>query len=202
MKYDILLYMNDIKETIAKNITYLRQKNGITQAEMGEKLNYTDKSVSKWENGDATPPIETIADIADYFNVSIEDMCRHDLSQSVELKPDNGKRIANKIVISLLSVSLVWLIATLVFVFVRIFVKDFSDGWKFFIYAVPVSLILVLIFNSLWGEKKRKYLIVSLLGWAIIASVYVAVLKYNVWQIFLLGIPLQISAIFWSKLHK
>ncbi|MBQ9513627.1 MAG: helix-turn-helix transcriptional regulator [Clostridia bacterium] len=194
--------MNDIKETIAKNITYLRQKNGITQAEMGEKLNYTDKSVSKWENGDATPPIETIADIADYFNVSIEDMCRHDLSQSVELKPDNGKRIANKIVISLLSVSLVWLIATLVFVFVRIFVKDFSDGWKFFIYAVPVSLILVLIFNSLWGEKKRKYLIVSLLGWAIIASVYVAVLKYNVWQIFLLGIPLQISAIFWSKLHK
>ena len=71
MKYDILLYMNDIKETIAKNITYLRQKNGITQAEMGEKLNYTDKSVSKWENGDATPPIETIADIADYFNVSI-----------------------------------------------------------------------------------------------------------------------------------
>ena len=202
MKYDILLYMNNVKENIAKNITYLRQKKGITQAELGEKLNYTDKSVSKWENGDATPPIETISDIADFFNVSIEDICKRDLSQSYDIKSANCKRNANKVIILLLSLSLVWLIATLAFVVMPILFIDFAGGWKFFIYAVPVSFILILIFNSVWGEKKRKYLIVSILGWSIIVSVYVALIKYNIWQIFLLGVPLQISAIFWSKLHK
>ena len=43
--------MTDIKGTIAKNISELRQANKMTQLTLAEKLNYSDKAVSKWERG-------------------------------------------------------------------------------------------------------------------------------------------------------
>ena len=50
--------MKDVKDILAENLTHLRQASGITQSELAKRLNYTDKSVSKWEHGDAVPPID------------------------------------------------------------------------------------------------------------------------------------------------
>ena len=43
--------MDDIKNIVAKNITELRLLNNMTQMELAEKINYSDKTVSKWERG-------------------------------------------------------------------------------------------------------------------------------------------------------
>ena len=63
--------MNDVKTTVAKNITELRLLNNMTQSELGEKLNYSDKTISKWERAESTPDISVLCDIADLFGVTV-----------------------------------------------------------------------------------------------------------------------------------
>ena len=47
--------MNNIKSIIAQNITDLRRAKGLTQLELAEQLNYSDKAVSKWERAESMP---------------------------------------------------------------------------------------------------------------------------------------------------
>lgn len=49
----------------------IRMKNNLTQNEMAEKLAVTRQAVSRWENGDSTPNIETLKQISKDFNISI-----------------------------------------------------------------------------------------------------------------------------------
>lgn len=62
--------MKSIGETIAS----LRKKNGMTQNELAEKMNVTDKAVSKWERDISCPDINTISKLADILNVSVEEL--------------------------------------------------------------------------------------------------------------------------------
>jgi len=73
-----------------------------------------------------------------------------------------------------------------------------------FVYAVPVSLIVWLVFNSIWFRPRLNYLIISLLVWSLLATLQLTILPfgYNVWPIYLLGIPAQLIIIIWSKLQK
>ena len=70
--------MNDIKSVVAKNIVELRQAKGMTQLELGEKLNYSDKAVSKWEHGDSMPDISVLVEMADMFGVTIDYLVRQE----------------------------------------------------------------------------------------------------------------------------
>ena len=62
--------MNELKNIIASNITYLRKQKKLTQAELAQELNYSDKAVSKWERGESVPDIETLKNIAEMFEVT------------------------------------------------------------------------------------------------------------------------------------
>ena len=63
--------MATINENIAKNIIMLRKERKWTQQDLADKLNYSDKTISKWERGDSTPDIEMLAKVAEVFNVDI-----------------------------------------------------------------------------------------------------------------------------------
>ena len=103
--------MDNVKENIAKNIARLRTENNMTQPELAKKLNYTDKSVSKWEHGIATPPIDVLKEIADIFGVTVDDMLRDMSDEEYDKIYTAKENKPNKIIITLLAVSLVWLIA-------------------------------------------------------------------------------------------
>ena len=64
--------MDNINENIAENITKLRKRAGITQSDLADKLNYSDKAISKWERGENVPSIEMLYEIAKIFDVNIE----------------------------------------------------------------------------------------------------------------------------------
>ena len=49
-----------VKKRIGANIAYYRRRAGLTQAGLAEKLNYSDKAVSKWERGDSIPDVLTL----------------------------------------------------------------------------------------------------------------------------------------------
>ena len=205
-------YMEDIKAIIADNLVHLRRKNGMTQIELAEKLNYSDKAVSKWERGESVPDITVLKSIADMFGVTVDYLITSDHSES-ELKFDDGSEVAEqrarkrkrmRVMIAGMSVLLVWLIAAVIFVPIDIALSDVFLHWLAFVYAVPVSMLVWLIFNALWFNKRRNYLIISLMVWTLLIATHLNVLLcgYNVWQIYLLGIPGQLIIILWSSIGK
>ena len=201
--------MEDLKKTVAKNLIDLRQLNKLTQAELAERLNYSDKAVSKWERGDSLPDVTVLKTIADMFNVTVDYLLReeHDAAE----KPDPADQLAkkiqrrNRIVITGLALLLVWLVATCVFVFPSLVGIEKSKVMIAFIYAVPVSMIVWLVFNSIWFNQRRNFLIISLLMWSTLSSVFLTDQIFrlgipNSWLIFVLGVPGQIIVIVWSAL--
>ena len=76
------------RDIISKNILSLRKKAGYTQAELADKLNYSDKAISKWERGESLPDAEMLYNIATLFGVEIgylfEEHNNVELPQDVE----------------------------------------------------------------------------------------------------------------------
>lgn len=194
--------MNDLKKTIGKNIIELRKSSSMTQAELAEKINYSDKAVSKWECGDAVPDIAVLKGLADMFSVSVDYLLEDVHESPVTSAADTSVKKRNKCIITALSSSLVWLIATLVFTIINLCLVGNGFAWLAFIYAVPVTAIVLLVFNSIWGRIKYNFIIITVLVWTTLASIYFTLLKYNIWLIFIIGIPAQIIILLWSGLKK
>ena len=192
--------MEQLKTAFAKNISDLRKSRGLTQTELAEKLNYSDKSVSKWERGESIPDVASVKGIADYFGVSVDYLLEeeHDEKPSIAVSP---RVIKNRRIISLLATMLVWLIATVMFVCFAS-TKVFDQSWMVFVYAVPTSLVVLLIFNSIWGNGRHNFLIISGLVWSVLATLYLSLYQIanNFWLIFIIGIPAEIIIILWSNL--
>lgn len=197
--------MNSVKNNLSKNLTNLRIANKMTQADLAKKINYTDKSISKWENGDATPPIDVIKTLAESYGVTIDYLVESHPDENMDrlYKSDKLAR-ANKIIITSLAVSLVWLIATALFVYGNLY-GLIKYSWLCFIHAIPISLVVVLIFNCIWGKRSYIFIIVSVLTWSIITSFFLHFTVYTPeapWIIFIIGVPPQIAIILWSQLKR
>jgi transcriptional regulator with XRE-family HTH domain len=193
--------MEITKNTVAKNIVRLRQASGMTQADLAAKLNYSDKAVSKWERGESLPDVAVLAQIADLFQVSLDWLVRGEV-MSAEPAVKERSRL-NRVMVTIMSVVLVWLVAALVFMVIHLIAGGSVVNALVFIYAVPASLIVWLVFNSSWFRPRMNFLIISLLVWSLLATIHLSILPfgYNVWPIYILGIPGQIIIFIWSKLR-
>ena len=117
----------------------------------------------------------------------------------------NKKSKRNKTIVALLAGCCCWLVATIAFVILVIARQDAFPAWLCFIYAMPVCSIVNIVFNSMWGRAKLNYLIISVLIWTLILSIYLSVLLIwgpNIWVLFLVGIPGQIITFIWSLFTK
>ncbi len=192
--------MEDIKKIISKNIQMLRKDASMTQSELAERLNYSDKAVSKWERGESVPDVVVLKQIADLFGVTVDYLieAEHDLtSMSLATKKIIRK---NRLIISLLATAMVWLLATIAFVVLGLVMHTVSRVWTAYLVAVPVSCIVLLVFNSIWGRTKLNFVIISVLIWSVLATLYIILSIKELWLIFVLGIPAQIIVLLWSNL--
>ena len=201
--------MEDIKTIIAQNIANLRRESGMTQIELADKLNYSDKAISKWERGESVPDVTVLKAIADLFGVTVDYLISSEHAESARTKEnaDPEKALQRKrkhAMITSMSIILVWVIATILFIVLDVALKDTHVHLLAFAYAVPVSCIVWVVFNSLWHNKRWNYAIISLMVWTLLACVHLSVLAggVNLWQIYLLGIPGQIIIFLWSKMGK
>lgn len=192
---------NNIQEILISNLISLRKSRSLTQIELGEKINYSDKTISKWENGDSCPNIEAVHKLAKFYDVSIDDLLSEDFQIDKKIVAEK-QRNNSKLIISLLAVMTVWLIATIIFVAISLL--DIANAWMVFIVAVPASAIVALVFNSIWGNTRFNYLIISILLWTLLTAIFLSALKYVrvLWVIFLIGVPIQIAIILWSQLKR
>lgn len=195
--------MNDLKNIIANNIINLRKEKKLTQLEFANILNYSDKAVSKWERAESMPDIVVLKQISDVFGVSV-DYLLNEHTQKEEEKlvavKDKKKAKINKIPLTLLAASPIWIIATLIFTLISIFLD--KSIWYVFYISVPLTILIFLIFNSIFGNRRNNYFIVSCFVWSIILCFYLSFIKFNPWQLFILGIPAQIIIILWASLKK
>ena len=194
--------MENIKQIAAKNITDLRRAANMTQLELAERLNYSDKAVSKWERGESLPDVAVLKQIADLFQVSMDYLVTADHTQHPAPVVYEGRELRNRRIIMGISVILVWLAAAIAFVVVDIVMGASARNWIIFGYAVPISLVVILVFNSLWFNPRWNFLIISCLMWVVLAGLHIGVLLlgYNVWIIYILGIPGQAIILLWSGL--
>ena len=197
--------MQALKFIIAKNIQKLRQEKGMTQAELAEKLNYSDKSVSKWERGESLPDIVVLKSVADLFEVTLDYLVEEEHNGkpvTKEIMDKNYKR--NCYIITGTSIFMVALIATLLFGILFMFFPKTGYPWLCYAYAVPVGLIVWLVFNSIWFNPRKNFMIVSLLVWSLLAALYLTfvVMGYHILPILLVGVPAQLIIWMWSKLKN
>lgn len=201
-----------LKKQIGANIASYRKRMRLTQVRLAEKLNYSDKAISKWERGESVPDVQTLVQLSELFGVTVNDL----LVDPYELPENPGKveqvmgravektlkRKADKRIISMLSSLLVWFVALLIFVVLSSL--DIAKSWLAFIYAVPANAIVLLSLRSAWKDFRWNQILISVIVWGCLISLYITLflfLHVNVWKIFLLGIPGQIAVLLWFRLY-
>ena len=197
--------MEDLKPIIAKNLTALRQNAKLTQSELAERLNYSDKAISKWERAESLPDITVLKAIADLCGVPRDYLVReeHEVPETPPAQQPVAAPSRNHRVITTLSILIVWFVATLAYVLMDMIAPALLVRYIVFVYALPVSMIVWLVFNSIWFNRRRNFPIISLMMWTGLASVVLTLYAFGIgsWQLLLLGIPGQIAIWLWSKLQ-
>jgi len=195
-----------IKREIGSNIAAYRRKNHMTQAELAERLNYSDKAVSKWERGESIPDVITLVQLAKLFCIRVDDLVTDAVAQETpgETKPvKEHKHQGNKRVVQMLVSLLVWFVA--LFVYVVLSSVDVPKSWIGFFYAVPANAIVLLSLRSAWRMYSWNFALVSLIVWGCLLSFYATMLVFtgfNIWKLFLLGILGQGAVCLWFQLQR
>lgn len=189
--------MDELKLIVASNLIKLRQAAGMTQAELGEKLNYSDKTVSKWERGESIPDAYVLTRLAEIYGLTVNDLLRDDSqwqdpAERARAEEQAGARSFSSRVVTLVAIVGIWTMA--VIMFVTFWLAFDQLQWLIFACAVPVSLITLLVLNSVWNKGKHNMLIIMTLVAALITLVYLFMLYYKLqpWQLFLILIPAEL----------
>ena len=196
--------MEDIKGIIAKNISELRQLNNMTQLELAEKLNYSDKAVSKWERAESSPDISVLVEIAKMFGVSLDYLVNDEHKEQAVFDGKIEGAKYNRKAIAYISESTGWVVAIFAFIITTLIIGKVTFQFLYFVYALSVVLVVKLVFNSVWFNPRRNYFIISLLMWSILVSVHITFLYFNVnvALIYLLGVAGQFVIILWSFIRN
>ena len=208
--------MNDekLKTQLGANIVAYRKRSGLTQAKLAEQLNYSDKAVSKWERGESMPDVRTLVQLAELFEISTDELLvdpeaipkdsggriEHAMETAVE---KTLKRKANKRIILALCSLLVWFVA--LFVYVVVSSMDIPKSWITFFYAIPADAIVQLSMRSAWRDFRWNKTLISIFMWGSILSVYLTLFLFwgfNVWRLFLLGVPGQLAIWLWFRMYR
>lgn len=184
----------NLRALLAKNLAHYRRQSGLTQSELSERINYSDKSVSKWERGEGMPDVYVLTQLADIFGITINDL----LADTPKPLPSNRSR--QHVVIVLLSVGLVWLCATIAYFFSMLFAPNAPWNWMAFIVAIPVSAIVLVVFSCMWWKLWMRFLSVSLLLWGMALTIQLPLRVENISLIYVLAAVLQVLVVLWYVL--
>ena len=131
-----------LRKTIGKNISLYRKAHGDTQAALGQKLNYSDKAISKWERGESLPDVYVLTQIAALYDVTVGNLIG-------ESKPRIQASPHLHLYVFLLTAALIFVIATILVVTFELFNVPFNT-WLFLLYAAALSAVAAVVYTWLW----------------------------------------------------
>ncbi|MFA7637461.1 MAG: helix-turn-helix transcriptional regulator [Monoglobales bacterium] len=190
--------MEDLKVIVASNISRLRKDFGLTQAELAEKINYSDKSVSKWERADALPDLNVTKQLADLFGVSVDFL----LTTHTEWKitpPEHNTPSYDSDIITAIAMVGIFAAALLIFL---IFFFIGNVIWEIFAYSIGVALICLLVLNNVWKKRRHNLLIISLIVLWVFSVVYISLRKANLWPLLFLLLPAELIVFLSFKIKR
>ncbi len=203
-KTDAAQGKQDITRVLAANIAAERKRAGMTQAELAEVLGYSDKTISKWERAEGLPDVLCLKRMADRFGISVDALLTlpgedkranpqpatntPETPDTIQQESDmsSGKMDINHGAVSAIAVIGVWMLALLVYLIGRFTEVDLSLA---LCAAIPVTGLLAVIFNGLWGNKKMTFWLCSFFVVGMIFLLCWILRAYHVWQLLWLCIP-------------
>ena len=187
--------IEEYKNNLTKNLVKYRTESGLTQSKLAEKINYSDKSISKWERGEGTPDVGVLLQLCEIYSISLNDFFE-DQSQK-EILPKKKHR-NKKLFISLLSGTLVFFIAAFAFAVLFMIPQTHSFAWMSFIYAIPVLGIVMTTFSSIWGKALYRIISTSIIIWGLLISLCLSLNMFKfIWILCAAGGFFQLLTIFW-----
>lgn len=190
--------MEELRAIVARNLAACRRAAGLTQLQLAEKLNYSDKAVSKWERGESLPDVAVLCDLARLYGVTLDYLVSDHTGEKDPPSAGKGRRRA---VVAAMSCLLVLLAATLIFSSLYFFGAEVPRPWLTFLWALPACGILLIVFSALWGGKILRTLSVSFLIWTAALCVWFTFSFPYSWLVFVVAVPLQALALFWFLLR-
>ena len=183
------MLLSELKLISASNIIRLRTQAGLTQAELGEKLNYSDKTISKWERGEAIPDAYVLTQMAEIFGVTVDYLLStHDAwenpNQQEEQEQGRSRHSVNMIIA--IAVLGVWTMA--LSVFVLLWLLDFIV-WQSFIVALPVSILTYMVLICVFNRRKYLQYVIAAFVLSVFVLLYFVLPLQKPWQLFLVAVP-------------
>lgn len=197
--------MANAKENVRANLIRLRKENKLTQIELAEKIGYSDKAISRWETGEVNPDIETLDKLAGLYGIDITVLFTEYNPKAVREEKESSydkHQLGRKIAVWILTVVALWYIGIMMYIYSNTFLVDKSRTWLIYIWLLPITFFLSLLFNMKWGTGVLSIVFSSLLCWSLLTSVYLQFLDYNVYLLFISGVPIQVAILLLAYMRK
>jgi transcriptional regulator with XRE-family HTH domain len=197
--------MDELKLVVASNLIKLRQQAGMTQAELGEKLNYSDKTVSKWERGESIPDAYVLTQLAELYGLTVDALLHSDdgwHAPTEDSRPDRtqGSASFSSRIVTMVAIVGIWTCAIILFVVLWLAIDRLV--WIIFPSAMPITLITLLVLNSVWNRGRHNMIIVMALVACILVLLYLILFALRPWPLFLILIPAELIVVLSFHIRK
>ena len=183
------MLLSELKLISASNIIRLRTKAGLTQAELGEKLNYSDKTISKWERGEAIPDAYVLTQMAEIFGVTVDYLLStHDAWENPNEPEEQEQGISRHSVNMIIAIAVLGVWTMALSVFVLLWLLDFIV-WQSFIVALPVSILTYMVLICVFNRRKHLQYVIAAFVLSIFVLLYFVLPLQKPWQLFLIAVP-------------
>ena len=202
----------ELKNRVGSGIARLRRERGLTQAELAERINYSDKAVSKWERGESLPDVLTLMNLAQILETDLNTLTGCGAQEALPEVPEEPeiteklpptRRRADRSAVQKLSSILVWVVALFLYMVLEAF--EVPHLWLLFVLAVPANAIVLLSLRSAWKIYGWNRVLISVIMWGFLLVIYLLlwlVGHVNVWKILLMGILGQAAIGLWFKMFR
>ncbi|MBR7179107.1 MAG: helix-turn-helix domain-containing protein [Oscillospiraceae bacterium] len=207
----------ELKTRVGANIARLRRERGLTQAELAERISYSDKAVSKWERSESLPDVLTLLNLAEQLGTDLNTLtgCAPEAAPVPEPEPVPETPVksaveklkkhypADKTVIQKLSSLLVWVVALFLHMLLDAF--GVEHLWMLYVTAIPANAIVLLSLRSAWRLYGWNRFLISVIMWGALAVLYLILylgFGVNAWRILLMGLLGQAAILLWFKMFR
>ena len=210
----------EFKQILSANLVRFRKQAGLTQAEVAAHINYSDKSVSKWERGEGCPDVYVLALLAQLYGVTLGALAGEEpppispeeaaeAPASDAPPPQDAPALSARSPFTvLLAVGGVWLVATIVFSCLNMLGLHAKNAWLAFIYAIPASFLATELFAIRWKLPAILHLLFgSGILWTLMVSIHLSRPQVeNIYLIYVIAAVAQLLGIFglglyWQMIH-
>ena len=179
------------REALKENLIRLRRDKKLTQAEVGEKLNYSDKTISKWERGEGVPDLSALMELAALYGVSLDQL----VGTPAPKKEKGIFNAATRTVVLLTITCIVWISAIVVFMLLLLLLPEFSGNYLSFVFALPITFAILGAAFSSWHMPYWAFGCFSLMVWGICLVLHLTWFPDRANLIYSAGGIIQLTAI-------